>query len=484
MLEDGAAAESVFGLVDTPDMSWRMRLDEGRVFIFQYWRDSAVVDRGGLIHPTEAILLALLDGAPFGNAAENVSYLFDCDRALATRSLSQLIQKWRGEGALERIPEARTPRYRPEMFAVPAGSVDLTTPWLFRPISMQFKLSERCVRNCRYCNVERRPDLVEMPTARWLELLDESIDVGVESFTLTGGDPLLHSGCLAIIERLCQRGIQPAVSTKSHVDERLAKRIAETGISWFQISMDGTEDVEDFLTGSRGAFAQLVRSIENLVACGIKVRTNTVITPFNVFCFPELVRVMTDIGVERMRTSQFGSSLFATDSALFELPPVAAKWLEARCGEMRANGTDVRFEGLYPDALRESFAVRAACSAGRRGLIISPSGGVSLCDQLPNDRRFEVGCVASGSIMDVWNGPLIRQFRQPSRQQFAGTCCAECGDFDECATTRGICFRESYKSYGRIFGPSPFCPKAPLVANAAGSAGPQGGSHDAVARVP
>lgn len=471
MREDGIAEACVFGLVDTPDMSWRMRLDETRAFVYQYWSDSAVVDRGGLVHPTEAILLALIDGTPFGGAVEKVSYLFDCDQAMATEMLSQLVRKWGAEGALVEIPEQRASRYRPETFAVPAGSIDLTTPWLFRPISMQFKLSERCVRNCRYCNVERRRDLKEMQTARWLELVDESIDIGVEAFTLTGGDPLLHPGCLAIVHHLCERGIQPAVSTKTYVDEPLADKIAETGIRWFQVSMDGTEAVEDYLTGSQGAFSQLLQSIQNLVARGIKVRTNTVITPYNVFCFPDLVRLMTSIGVEKMRTSQFGTSLFSEESKSFELPPVAAKWLESKCGEMRADGIDVHFEGVYPDLLRENFAVRAACSAGRRGLIISPIGGVSLCDQLPNDSRFEVGCVASGTIMEVWNGAGIQRFRQPSRQQFDGTCCAECSEFDECAGKRGICFRESYKAYGRIFGPSPFCPMAaPAVETTAAAA--------------
>jgi|GEM_PF-6592922 len=107
------------------------------------------------------------------------------------------------------------------------------------------------------------------------------------------------------------------------------------------------------------------------------------------------------------------------------------------------------------------FEKRAVCSGGRCNLVVGPDGLVTLCEEAPQTPEFTVGDLKTQSISEVWHSEAVANFTYPRREAFAGTVCEECDRFLDCAHTMGHCFRDSYRIFGRIFAPSPFCPFAP-----------------------
>lgn len=115
-----------------------------------------------------------------------------------------------------------------------------------------------------------------------------------------------------------------------------------------------------------------------------------------------------------------------------------------------------------PEERQSQFNNRPYCSSGRTQIIITPDGKVTTCEQSPQTGPFICGDVMHQSIEEVWNSQELREWFEPSRENFKGTACYDCGDFESCIHSCGHCWLNVLKMYGRIHGPHPYCPKAPL----------------------
>jgi radical SAM protein with 4Fe4S-binding SPASM domain len=109
----------------------------------------------------------------------------------------------------------------------------------------------------------------------------------------------------------------------------------------------------------------------------------------------------------------------------------------------------------------EQWKNRAHCSGGRSSITITPDGKVVLCDTVPQQGMFVVGDVSVQSIMDVWNSEKLFNFAYPPREKCAGSACYDCHDRLDCHGKTLYCFRDTFFSYGTVYGPPPKCPLAP-----------------------
>lgn len=457
------AQNSIFGFTESNEAAWRLRRDERRIVLYKLDLDSLEVVEVYRIHPVDAVLLALLHGHPFDDVVARAARLFQRTVEDMRAWYESAITKWMHPGAIEvKNPGAEVIPLDPAQYAMPAGNVDLQRWWLYRPLELTIKVTDSCQRQCHYCSVQRHKDRPTPTTETWLRLVAEALDHDVISVSLVGGDPLLHHGLHEIIRSVTSRGVQPFISTKVFVSRANAEALRAAGLNQIQISIDSDVDaIEDFLVGSAGAGQQLLASIENCITAGMRVRTNSVITPYNVLLFPQLVRRLHDLGVSKMGTSQCGFSLFVDNIEEFFLREAEGKWLEQEIQRVRAMGIDARFSYTTAQARRENFAGRSFCTAGAWGIIVNSDGTAVLCDDLPADETFVVGSVFETPLLDVWNSESANRFRTPTRDLFEGTACADCDAFERCTRAPRICFRDAYFAYGRAFAPPPPCPKAP-----------------------
>jgi radical SAM protein with 4Fe4S-binding SPASM domain len=225
------------------------------------------------------------------------------------------------------------------------------------------------------------------------------------------------------------------------------------------------------LTGSRGFFAQATASIRNLVATGITVRVNSVITHFNVRQVPRLIDLLFGLGVSTISLTGFARSLYLNEeeNADLFLDAGERRWLE----DVHANRTPEErrrailqvpkdWSEYSAEEKHMLFPERAKCSAGRWGLILRSDGKVTLCDELPGTGPEVVGDLSHQTLMEVWRSAHLEELLYPAREKFAGTQCYECEDLSRCHLDKGRCVRDALKAYGRFYAPMPFCPRAPL----------------------
>lgn len=144
-------------------------------------------------------------------------------------------------------------------------------------------LTQRCQLECIHCYTNSSPYLPrdgELTTERWIRIVDEFADQGGEKVLLTGGEALVHPGCIQIMRRAHERGQEVTLFSNGILIPRhisSLKEIADT----VQISIDGpTVETHDAIRGP-GSFTKAMHAIHMLLDAGIRTRMSTTIMTNN-----------------------------------------------------------------------------------------------------------------------------------------------------------------------------------------------------------
>jgi radical SAM protein with 4Fe4S-binding SPASM domain len=448
------------------ESQWCLRNDMKRAIIYEMIDNGRTVSKVGILHPSHALILALFNGKrTLGDISKVAAYLFEKPENDADDAVKSIISKWK-EALIEKTDASYSSNYDPRDFILEASNIDLHTPRLYKPLMLAFRLSDDCMRDCIYCNVQKRQTeaLKFLPLGRWEELADETREMGILSVTISGGDPFMHKDIVKILSLFTFRNIKLFVSTKSYISAKKAAQLARNGLRDIQFSIDAPiPEVADYLTNAQGFFLQATESIRNLIKSGIRVNINAILTSYNVLLAPMLVDLLEDLGVSKITLSTYGRSMYSHSDEFF-VNERAGRWLEKIINDAKRPKVKYNYyrddQSLTPGQKEEDFKQRAVCTASRWGFVILSDGKVIPCDEFPADDRFLIGDVTNKSIMEVWNAPANMMFTLPPRDVFKGTVCYECPEFEACTFKGKRCIRDSFKAYGTIFTAPPSCPRA------------------------
>ena len=346
------------------------------------------------------------------------------------------------------------------------------------PLTIKIKMTNACQVECVYCIVDRQryaPRGHLMPHERWLEIVDEISRLQVFAVDMAGGDPLVYPKIDAFMSALRDRHITFYLTTKAHVSKEQAKMYRGVGLESVQFSLDTVDPTEGaFLTQRSGFVPKAIESIRHLLAAGIYVKVNAVITRYNVRSVPDLLASMSQLGVPLVRLSISEPSPYAVDPNLdLEVPHEDLEWLKETVLPLKQkylpmlidSTADDRSPLYYPweDTQRRSqeFSERNLCGAGGTGMAIYPDGKVTGCEQAATDPDRILGDLSYQSIEEVWNSESLMTTIHPPKEKFEGQVCQECLDFYVCHNGKGRCYIEADQAYGTNYAPMPTCPKAP-----------------------
>jgi radical SAM protein with 4Fe4S-binding SPASM domain len=128
----------------------------------------------------------------------------------------------------------------------------------------------RCV-HC-YASADARPANGELSHEEGRELLRDLKSFGVPAVLFSGGEPLQRPDTLELIAHAQSLGLSCTLSTNGLlIDDKTADQLAEIGLKYVGISLDGSEARHDKLRGQKGAFAGSLAAIDRCRARGIKV---------------------------------------------------------------------------------------------------------------------------------------------------------------------------------------------------------------------
>ena len=156
------------------------------------------------------------------------------------------------------------------------------------------RLTYACNNRCVFCHdsiVQSgemvAPDILE-------KQISEGIDSGARRLILSGGEPTIHPDFLDMIalgKKLGYRWVQVVSNGRMFAYSSFAKSAIEAGLDEATFSLHGhTAELHDSLVGTRGAFAQSLKGLDNLIGYKIAVLSvDIVLTSLNFPLLPEIL---------------------------------------------------------------------------------------------------------------------------------------------------------------------------------------------------
>lgn len=272
--------------------------------------------------------------------------------------------------------------------------------------SALLELTHRCDQSCQICYNPPPRDEGLLTLEQYRTLLRDLADMGTLHLVLTGGEPLLHPGFLAIGRQARELGFAVRIKTNGlGLDAAMAARVRrEIDPFGLDVSLHGGRAAtHDRQTGVAGSFERVVANVRAMVGCGLRVRLRMPYTRLNEADLAEGLALAESLGVPadvdpeitpRDDGDEAPLALAASEEGLACLAAALRPRLK----------TTPSGAGITPGA-----ASRRLCAAGCATVAIDPYGEVFPCVQW----RHSVGNVQRASIREIWeHSGVLAQVRQ------------------------------------------------------------------------
>jgi len=254
-----------------------------------------------------------------------------------------------------------------------------------RPVVV-WNVTQACDLRCSHCYAGAGPAAKdELSTAEGVALIDDLAGFGVPVILFSGGEPLARADIFELLSHAVSRGVRAVLSTNgTRIDGEVASRLAEIGLSYVGISLDGIGETNDRFRGVPGAYEKALAGIracrkagvselalapdgaEEALQWALEMSLESTIG-MKVTCAPHSVRIW-----KQMRTGEDTSPAtgcmagcgFVFISHRGRLQPCG--FLDIACGDLRA--VDFDFRKAYEDSavfgsLRDVPGYKGKCGA-------------------------------------------------------------------------------------------------------------------------
>ena len=367
------------------------------------------------------------------------------------------------------------------------------------PIAIVWNFTHNCNLRCSHCYSDsvynQDTKSKELTTSLALKLVDYLAKIGVGSLSFSGGEPLLRKDFYKIAERSSEHKLLSTLSTNgTMIDNQVAERIADAGISGVAISIDSLlPEFHDNFRGVKGAHSKALKGIEACVNSGRfkEVIMAYTLTNKTIGDIPSLLELAEEMGVTRFYVSRIlpvGRGIhmqhlnvekqvlkqllndlalnfvnYANNGKGVVTLTRGMTYFAPRCAHLSNHrifpiseivvGFEKRHKEILGDSAVKLFQKFAeylgGCATGLTYCGLSPEGNVLPCAPATG---FNLGNILKEGLEKIWaNNPILQEVRQ--RSQIEGTC-NECQDKLIC----GGCRVTAYGETGNWLASDPSCP--------------------------
>jgi radical SAM protein with 4Fe4S-binding SPASM domain len=266
--------------------------------------------------------------------------------------------------------------------------------------------------------------------------MTRSMGVGAR-INFSGGDPLLRKDLLTLAREASSRGFSVGILGNPHlVTPPLARRLLDSGVSRYQLSIDGLEGTHDSLRGRAGAFRDALRAIKVLNDARLPSVVMFTVSRLNA---AELVPVIDICASRKVRVFDFarlvpggtGKGLAGELVGAKEYRQLLLDVLD-KYRQLEREGCDTYFGrkenlwtllygelGLLPSLPHERGMIYSGCSVGSRIMTVLADGTVLACRRLP----VKIGKVPGRHLREIFiNSKNHRRMRACERLKKCQRC--------------------------------------------------------------
>ncbi len=160
-----------------------------------------------------------------------------------------------------------------------------------------------CNLRCEHCYAQAVQGFVpgELDTGEALALIDQFAALQVPALILSGGEPLVRRDALQLLGAAADRGLRCTLSSNGTlINAAKAKAIADVGVVYVGVSIDGPQDLHDRWRGQRGAYDRTMAAIGYLREQGVRVGLRFTLHAGNVAYVPAVLDLVEQHDIQRI----------------------------------------------------------------------------------------------------------------------------------------------------------------------------------------
>lgn len=172
---------------------------------------------------------------------------------------------------------------------------------LSAPLDVQIELTEKCNQKCFHCyNYWRYSEEIgknELGVQDFLMVIKKLVTAGINSITLTGGEPFLRPDLLFSILECCnENNIKASINSNATLIKKSdANKIQDLGVTHVLVSLLGLEKTHNNTTNSN-TFKKACDGISVLVDSKVNVSVNMAVSKLNLFELHDVGRIAKNLG--------------------------------------------------------------------------------------------------------------------------------------------------------------------------------------------
>ncbi len=309
------------------------------------------------------------------------------------------------------------------------------------PYSAVLELTYRCNHRCVFCSCpwyapnSTYPKGEEMTLEQWKQAIDKLYDMGVQIFSISGGEAILKDCMPQIVEHIRNEGNKRGynhpiilISNGLAMKEEYLQLFKRCNVH-LSMSLPGYETFQDHtgVDNADGVLAWFARAKE----LGLETTVNVTVTKKNIHELFETISMGLISGASSLLLNRFlpggrglahKDELALTPKQVNEMLDVAEEVLSLS-GLHGSVGTEVAACAIKNDDKYKQLRFGYKCGAAKSFFVIDPSGWVRTCNHSPRI----VGHILRDPIIedvDYWN--------MFAECQYKPAACKGCRLIDEC----------------------------------------------------
>ncbi|MBU0945696.1 MAG: PqqD family peptide modification chaperone [Proteobacteria bacterium] len=321
---------------------------------------------------------------------------------------------------------------------------------------LALEITKECNLRCRHCYLAAGKQAIdELNTDEIKKLIAAIGDAGGGSLAIGGGEPLLRSDCLDILDYALSCNLLVSMGTNATlIDKKLAATLANLPIK-IQISLDGaTEQVHDAIRG-KGSFRAAVQGIDALVEKNKAKDLVIAFTPMQsnrreVLAIIEFARRRKIPVLQYPPLTRSGRAKERWDKLQLSSDQMLEFW-------ETVNKRSAELQGEM-DLLADCFSINIhqagspfQCSIGTQ-FRVDPTGDVYPCQCFHSGADFQLGNVKTQSLKSMIEGEKIKAIKALSiRRPATIDSCSVCRWQKYCGAG---CMGNAFETTGTVLYPS------------------------------
>ncbi len=299
------------------------------------------------------------------------------------------------------------------------------------PYRMDLALTYRCNNACSHCYNARSRNFPELPTEKWLTIIDKLWEIGIPHIVFTGGEPTLRDDLPELIRYAEGKGQITGLNTNARRlgDEKFTEQLINAGLDHMQITFESINaSVHDKMVCHTGAWQETLAGLKQALAQHKYVMTNTTMLKSNVSTIPDTLKFLGDLGVKTVGLnaliySGHGKTV-GTGLSETELYPLleSAKTITQSYGQKLIWYTPTQYCNFDP--VENNLGVKG-CTAALYNMCIEPNGDVLPCQSYYQS----LGNFLTDKWDLIWNHDLSKSLRE---RKWISEKCTACSLVSEC----------------------------------------------------